>query len=236
MHEKRFVFLILTLFLASCAETQVYQKPAPVRRGHPPMVHKKAPKTIETYKYPEEPVFVPEPKTEQPPQEKEPGQSAPISAIDPLTSPNQVDQQAPETNSQPEVVNQPEAVAPPEPSAPEIPIMPPVSTASFSPPILALASEADQNIQSGRYDAAVVTIERALRIDPRNAVLTYKLASIRLKQEQPKLAEDLAKKAALLAGSDRDIKKRSWLLIAESKRLQNDPEGVEKALQKAMQF
>lgn len=113
---------------------------------------------------------------------------------------------------------------------------PNVSSRQLSPAVLALVSEADQNSQAGEYESAAVKIERALRIDSRNATLTYKLAAIRLKQEQPRLAEDLAKKAALLAGADRELKKRIWLLIAESKRLQKDPEGALQAEQKAGEY
>lgn len=107
---------------------------------------------------------------------------------------------------------------------------------SMPPAILALVTEAEQNLQMGNFESAAVKIERALRIDSRNADLTYKLANIRLKQEQPRLAEDLAKKAELLAEGNRDLKRRCWLLIAESKRLQNDPQGAQQAEQKAAQI
>lgn len=227
---KKYLPLLILLFLQiGCAENPVYQRPAPVHRRYPPVMQEpiNAPAPVETYEYhPEQSVEPPHPKIEQP-VSPAPKSVAPISAIEPLTPPAETNVPAVE----------PMPVEPPAPAPePAIPTMPPVSTASFSSPVLALASEADQNYQSGQYDAAAAKLERALRIDPRNAALTYKLANIRMKQEQPRLAEELAKKAALLAGTDRDIKKRSWLLIAESKRLQKDTEGADKALQKAMQF
>lgn len=229
MMTKKYLPLLIPLFLqVGCAENPVYQRPAPVHRRYPPVMQESipTPAPVETYEYhPEENVEPPRP-TVEPPVSQTPKSATPISAIEPLTPP--VETTAPAAL--------PTVEPPPPAPEPAIPVMPPVSTASFSSPILALATEADQNFQSGQYDAASVKIERALRIDPRNAALTYKLANIRLKQEQPRLAEELAKKAALLAGADRDIKKRSWLLIAESKRLQKDAEGAEKALQKAMQF
>ena len=113
---------------------------------------------------------------------------------------------------------------------------PNIPSEPLSPAVLALVSEAEQNSQSGQYETAAVKIERALRIDPRNALLTYKLAAIRLKQEQPRLAEDLAKKAVLLAGGDRNLKKQIWLLISESKRAQQDPTGAAQAAQKAAEY
>lgn len=126
----------------------------------------------------------------------------------------------------------------PESAAPvaESPKPPSDPAPTLSSAVLALVSEADQNSQNGQYETAAVKIERALRIDSRNATLTYRLAAIRLKQEQPRLAEDLAKKAVLLAGGDRSLKKQIWLLIAESKRMQNDPDGASKAVQKAAEF
>jgi len=109
-----------------------------------------------------------------------------------------------------------------------------VPTKRVAPPaILALVTEADRSSQSGDFDSAVVTIERALRIDSRNPELTYKLASLRLKQSKPRLAEDLAKKAALLAVNDRELKKRSWLLISEARRQQKKYDGAKKAKLKA---
>ncbi len=99
--------------------------------------------------------------------------------------------------------------------------------------VIALVSDADRLTKSGNLEAAVVNIERALRIKPRDANLTYRLAELRLKQSKPRLAEDLARKSALLAGGDTFLKKRCWLLIAESRRLQQNFEGEKAALMKA---
>ena len=101
------------------------------------------------------------------------------------------------------------------------------------PAILALVSEADRSSRDGDLESAVVTIERALRIDSRNPALTYKLAKLRLQQSKPRLAEDLAKKAALLAVNDPEIKKQSWLLISEARLKQKNYLGAKEAKQKA---
>ena len=78
--------------------------------------------------------------------------------------------------------------------------------------------------------------ERALRIDSRNPIITYKLALLRLKQNKPQLAEDLAGKAALLAGSDLEMKRKSWLLIAEARQNQQNFQGAKDAKNKAESF
>ncbi|MDQ7089153.1 MAG: hypothetical protein Q9M50_00680 [Methylococcales bacterium] len=103
----------------------------------------------------------------------------------------------------------------------------------LSPAVIALVSKADKNISTGQLESAVVNIERALRIEPRNAHLTYKLADLRLKQQQPQLAENIARKSALLAAGDKVLKKQSWLLIAKARRLQQNYEGAKEAQLKA---
>lgn len=112
-----------------------------------------------------------------------------------------------------------------------------VATKRIAPPaILALVSEADRSSRAGDLESAVSTIERALRIDSRNPSLTYKLAQLRLKQSKPRLAEDLAKKSALLAVNDRETKKQSWLLISEARRQQKNYLGAKEAKLKANQL
>ncbi|WP_235185796.1 tetratricopeptide repeat protein [Methylomarinum vadi] len=105
-----------------------------------------------------------------------------------------------------------------------------------SPAVIALMSESDRNQRAGDLDSAVAVLERALRIDPRNPTLTYKLAALRLKQEKPRLAEDLAKKAALLAAGDGALKRKSWLLICEARRRQQNYQGAKEAQIKAQSF
>lgn len=105
-----------------------------------------------------------------------------------------------------------------------------------SPAVLALVGEADRSRAGGDLDAAVVSMERALRIDSRNATLTYKLAQLRVKQNKPQLAEELAGKSALLAGGDLDLKRKSWLLIAEARRMQQNYQGAKEAKSKAESF
>ena len=105
-----------------------------------------------------------------------------------------------------------------------------------SPAVLALLSEADRSRGTGDLDAAVTVMERALRIDSRNPTLTYKLAQLRIKQNKPQLAEELAGKAALLAGNDLELKRKSWLMIAEARRMQQNLQGAKEAKAKAESF
>ena len=108
--------------------------------------------------------------------------------------------------------------------------------AGTSPAVVALISQSDRDRNHGDLDGAVVVMERALRIDSRNPTLTYKLAQLRLKQSKPQLAEELAGKAALLAGNNLDLKRKSWLLIAEARQQQHNLHGAKEAKLKADSF
>jgi tetratricopeptide (TPR) repeat protein len=122
-----------------------------------------------------------------------------------------------------------------EPNAP-IEFKPAETGTALSPAVTALVAAANQSSKSGDLESATAAIERAIRIEPRNGELLYKLAVLRLKQSKPILAEDLAKKAALLAGKDNTLKKNSWLLIAHAKEMQNDTSGAADARTKAAGF
>lgn len=124
-----------------------------------------------------------------------------------------------------------------EPAPPPVSEFKPAeSTATQSPAVTALMTAATQSTKTGDVESASAAIERAIRIEPRNAELLYKLAVLRLKQSKPILAEDLAKKAALLAGKDNTLKKNSWLLIAHAKEMQGDKAGADEAKTKAAGF
>lgn len=102
--------------------------------------------------------------------------------------------------------------------------------------VIALLAEADTSYKQGNLDESVATIERALRIEPRNPLLLYKLAKLRLQQGLPDLAENLAKKSDLLAEGNANLKKKNWLLIAEAREQKGDRAGAATARKKASRF
>lgn len=216
---------------------QPAQSKAPVaKKPAAPVVRKEAPGTA-TYAIEDaKPNFKVEP-------------SVPTIRIDPLAPPVEtpaaVSTTPTVTTATANVTNNlsPAPAATPAPvAAPAAPVMPAFAVedvrvpAGSSPAVVALLSEADRNSAAGDLDAAVVSTERALRIDSRNPTLTYKLAQLRLKQNKPQLAEELASKAALLAGSDLALKRKSWLLIAEARRMQQNYQGAKEAKAKAESF
>lgn len=103
----------------------------------------------------------------------------------------------------------------------------------LSPAVLSLLAEADNSSKRGDLESAVITLERALRIDSRNPILIYKLAKLRLHQLKPRLAEDLAKKGVLLSGRDKVLKKNCWILVSEAREQQGNHFGANEAKERA---
>lgn len=218
INRKLLASVTMPVLLFGCAQPQlIYQQPAPVYRPQPAPLSKQktAPKPkpkLETYKLPSEPIITEEIGVSQAP-EAVPTPGVEESILAPAPAPATSDASADSAGF----------------SAPSVAV-------SGSPAVLALLNDADRNSRSGDLDAAAATIERALRIDSRNPGLLYKLAQIRLNQSQPRLAEDLAKKSELYAGSDRELKKNSWLLIARARYMQGDKQGANEARDKANRF
>ena len=88
---------------------------------------------------------------------------------------------------------------------------------TFSSPVQSLLEESHRLQASGDLAGAVASIERALRIEPRNAYLWNRLAHLRLDQGEGKRAEELAAKSTSLAGSDSKLKADNLSLIARAR-------------------
>lgn len=98
-----------------------------------------------------------------------------------------------------------------------------------SPAVVALLSSADAREQAGSYDQAAATLERALRLEPRNAMLWHRLARLRLKQGLWRNAADMAAKSNALAGGDAELQSWNWAVIAEAKERLGDSLGAQEA-------
>ena len=99
--------------------------------------------------------------------------------------------------------------------------------------VVALLSNAGRQQQGGDIPGAAATLERALRIEPRNARLWHRLAALRLDQQQYRMAADLADKSNSLAPDDRELTRANWRLIARARSALGDSEGARQAWQKA---
>ena len=99
--------------------------------------------------------------------------------------------------------------------------------------VTSLLKSAQRQESAGDLAAAVGTIERALRIEPRNAHLWNRLAHLRFSQGRISPAADLALKSMALAGGDIALKRDNWQLIARARRGAGDVAGARVAERKA---
>jgi hypothetical protein len=118
-----------------------------------------------------------------------------------------------------------ERVSPPAPASPA----PPEISHQGNQAVVALLDSASKHVKSGELDKAAASLERALRIEPRNATIWYDLAQIRLHQHQYQQAESLATKSNSLAGNDDGLRARNWRLIAVARRAMGNNVGADEA-------
>lgn len=103
---------------------------------------------------------------------------------------------------------------------------PPTTETVPTPPAAMLLADARAAAASGDYDRAASLVERAMRIDARNAGLYLELAGIRLSQGQPRQAEGVAMRAMALAPGNRAIATEAWGLIATARERRGDTAGA----------
>lgn len=97
---------------------------------------------------------------------------------------------------------------------------PNISTKPTSQTVLALLNQAKIQEQSGNSERAVAVLERALRIEPKNAQLWHRLALLRLQQGKLGLAESLAQKSIALSRNDDLLKRKNRTIIDQARILQ----------------
>ncbi|MEZ5590345.1 MAG: tetratricopeptide repeat protein [Gammaproteobacteria bacterium] len=123
----------------------------------------------------------------------------------------------------------------PEPPPPAAQPAPPPAEPSLAPEpegnkaVVALLDNAAEAVSSGNLDQAASALERALRIEPRNASIWHDLGQIRLHQRKFTQAESMAEKSNGLAGGNNALKARNWRLIAVARRAAGDTAGADAA-------
>ena len=122
----------------------------------------------------------------------------------------------------------------PPPRAPvEEPATRPAPPASENVAVIGLVQNARADTSAGRLVNAGATLERALRIEPRNPRLWQELARVRLKQGEFAQAESVAARSNTWAGNDAGLRAENWRLIAESREARGDSQGARSALDTA---
>jgi len=130
-----------------------------------------------------------------------------------------------------------ETRAPYPPPVVSVPQPAPPSVSRPQPPaVVALLETAEQQANSGDLEAAAASLERAIRIDPRNPLLWHHLATVRLSQGDAQAAEQLAVKSNSLASGNLVQQSRNWELIARARRAQRDDPGAAAAERRAREL
>lgn len=101
---------------------------------------------------------------------------------------------------------------------------------------VALMAQARDHRAAGRLSDAAVTLERALRIAPREPSIYRELAEVRLQEGKTAQAEQFARKGISLAGGEDAEQARLWTVVAECRWAAKDSEGALAAEQKAKEL
>ena len=125
----------------------------------------------------------------------------------------------------------PEPVPPAPPATAEPP--PPPIARSENVAVAGLMESARADAAAGKLSTAAASIERALRIEPRNPRLWQELARVRLQQGQLVQAENVAARSNSFAGSDSALRAENWRLIAQAREARGDADGARSALDSA---
>lgn len=88
--------------------------------------------------------------------------------------------------------------------------------APMSPVVMRLVAIAGDQRRVGNWASAASSLERALRIEPRNGRLWSRLAQVRYDQKEWLKAVQLAAKSNTLSGGNFNLLRQNWVLMANS--------------------
>ena len=126
-------------------------------------------------------------------------------------------------------------VQPPGPAA--VPVKPvPNSAMSGNKAVIALLDQAQTDNGAGHRASADSSLERALRIEPRNPWLWHQLAQLRMDQGQYAQAITLARKSNSFAGNQSGVLATNWQVIGQARVALGDSAGAEDAFKRAADF
>ncbi len=98
----------------------------------------------------------------------------------------------------------------------------------MSPVASRLLASAISSKAVGDFDSAAGNLERALRIEPENAVLWSQLADIRYSQSAYQQAVQLAAKSNTLAAGDQSLRRQNWVLMANAYAASGDEAAAQR--------
>jgi tetratricopeptide (TPR) repeat protein len=125
----------------------------------------------------------------------------------------------PESTSEPSPPTQTQPGSPPSTVGEPQPLPEPISREPvLSPASKALVTQAQTQVAAKNYALAAGAIERALRIEPANALLWIELAKVRQAEGNYVQAENMARKAISMSVQAPRAQAQAWELVADTYR------------------
>lgn len=157
--------------------------------------------------------------------------SAPQPYRPPAPTPSVPPQQ---TGSPPVLETLPAPGPPPVEEAQPLPA--PVREPVLSPASRALVGQAQTQLAAKNFAVAASSLERALRIEPDNALLWIELGKVRQAEGNYVQAENMGRKAVSMSGNAPKAQSAAWSLIAESYRARGKNPQAQEAQARAEQL
>ena len=108
--------------------------------------------------------------------------------------------------------------------------------ATVSPVLRGLLAKSETAKAQQNWTQSEVYLERALRIEPKNALVWHRMAIVKMKQNKHNQAIQFASKSNTLARGDEGLKRRNWSVIADANTALNRPEQANSARNKSQGF
>ena len=102
-----------------------------------------------------------------------------------------------------------------------------------SPVVKKLLQQSQQASQEKAWPQAEAHLERALRINPRNALVWQRLSQVKLQQGKWHQAIQFASKSNTLARRDHSLKQQNWRTIADANQRLGQPERAKAAWERS---
>lgn len=121
-------------------------------------------------------------------------------------------------------------------TSPEERAFPSSASPSNTKAVSTLVATARSDAAAGRLSNAAASMERAIRLEPRNARLWHELAMVRFKQGEFAQAEQMAMRSNALIERDASLRAQNWQLVAQSREARGDTAGARSAVELSKQI
>ena len=95
--------------------------------------------------------------------------------------------------------------------------------------VASLMDQARMEVSAGRMGNGAASMERAIRLEPKNARLWQELARLRLSQRDYVQAEHVAMRSNTLTRGDYAMRAENWDIIAQAREARGDAAGARSA-------